>query len=71
MSARVFPANNSANVQAFSAATAAAIVTSPPSLGSGNYVFYGDGVIWDTTNNYAIPVERTNFQQLFETKVGT
>lgn len=65
MANRTFPANASCSNFAFSAGLTSGLTTYPSSLGSGNYVFYADGAIWDTTNSIFIKPEQTNKPGMF------
>lgn len=70
MAARMLSTNTKVSILPVRATTSAVLVTRPASLGSGNYTFWADGTIWDNTNGYAIPPERTNHPQFFASKTA-
>lgn len=70
MANRTFTPNTSCSSFAISAGVTSGLVTRPSSLGSGNYVFYADGAIWDTSNGYFIKPEQTNESGMFVSPSG-
>lgn len=65
MASRPFSSNTSCSSFSFPIGVTGGLVTRPSSLGSGNYVFYADGAIWDTTNSIFIKPEQTNESRIF------